>query len=512
MIVSLDSLCIHIKEEDAQIITDSRQVKAGDVFVVLPLAIASHLEKKYPSVAYITAAIQQKASYIVLEKELYALLEKEEQVNNQEIGNDVHYVLVDDARVSIGILAQAKYNTKNLPFPIIALTGTNGKTTSSYLLEHLYTSCNKKVAVLGTVSYHWDGHYEEAPLTTPACLYIHKALAEMRKANIDVAIMEISSHALDQNRIAGLEFAGALFTNLTQDHLDYHENMENYYQAKLSLFTNAPRTDKAMSVFGSDPFGKRILEACPQANAFILHKKGHAECTELCSSNTILHAQLLENTPEGLLIEHIYNGQKWTLQTNLVGEHNACNILGIECLALQLGFDIEELQHLADFKGIPGRLERITAPKGQKKENVSFFVDYAHTPDALFHAQDALRQAGFSRIITVFGCGGDRDKTKRPLMGEAVAKESDIVILTSDNPRTENPEQILDDIMPGLKNAHKVYRITDRREALKLAVQISQDGDAVLVAGKGHEMYQIIGTEKIYFSDQKFITEFLSEL
>lgn len=507
MIVSLDSLCAYIKKEDTQIITDSRQVKNGDVFVVLPLAIASHLEKKYPSVTYINAAIHQKASYIVLEKELYALLEKEQQIEN-----DVCYVPVEDTRISISILAQIKYDTKNLPFPIIALTGTNGKTTSSYLLEHLYTSCNKKAAVLGTVSYHWEGHYEEAPLTTPACLYLHKALAEMRKANIDVVIMEISSHALDQNRIAGLEFDGALFTNLTQDHLDYHENMENYYKAKLSLFTDIPKLDKAMSIFGSDPFGKRILEACPKANAFILHRNGHAECTDLCSSNTILHGQLLKNTPEGLVIEHVYNGEKWTLQTSLVGEHNAYNILGIECLALQLGFSVEQLQHLASFKGIPGRLERITAQKGHTKENVSFFVDYAHTPDALFHAQSALRQAGFSRIITVFGCGGDRDKTKRPLMGEAVAKESDIVILTSDNPRTENPEQILDDIMPGLENAREVYRVTDRREALELAVQISQDGDAVLVAGKGHEMYQIIGTEKIYFSDQEIITEFLSRL
>lgn len=507
MIVDLDSLCAYITKEDAEITTDSRQTKEGDVFVALPLALSSHLEKKYPPLAYIHTAIHHKASYIVLEKKLYALLEKEQQIED-----DICYVPVEDTRITISILAQIKYNTKDLPFPIIALTGTNGKTTSSYILEHLYTSCNKKAAVLGTISYRWQGYYEAAPLTTPSCLYIHKALAAMRKANVDVVIMEISSHALDQNRIAGLEFGGALFTNLTQDHLDYHENMENYYKAKLSLFTDIPKRDKVMSIFGSDPFGKRILEACPKAESFILHKEGQGECTELCSSNTILHGQLVKNTPEGLVIEHVYKGKKWTLKTSLVGEHNAYNILGIENLALQLGFSIDDLQHLASFKGIPGRLERITAPKNHIKENVSFFVDYAHTPDALFHAQNALREAGFSRIITIFGCGGDRDKAKRPLMGEAVAKASDIVILTSDNPRTENPEQILDDIMVGLKDAHETHRVLDRREALKLAIKLSQDGDAVLVAGKGHEMYQIIGTEKFYFSDQEIITEFLSGL
>ena len=505
MIVDLNSLCTYVKKEDAQIVTDSRQVKFNNIFVALPAAISSHLGKRIAPIAYIEVAISQKASHIVLDKELYALLEKDNKIQD-----NVNYTIVEDTRFALGILAQTKYDTKNLPFSIIALTGTNGKTTSSYLLEHLYTLCDKKVAVLGTVSYHWEGHYEDAPLTTPDCLRIHEALAQMRKANIDVVLMEISSHALDQNRIAGLEFSGALFTNLTQDHLDYHENMENYYKAKSSLFTNVPRLDKAMSIFGSDLFGTRILETCPKAEAFILHKNGQATCSALCSSNTILHGQLSENTPEGLVIEHTYKGKKWTLKSHLVGEHNACNILGVECLALQLGLNIEDLEHLSSFKGVPGRLERITAPKGHVKEKVSFFVDYAHTPDALIHAQDALRQAGFSRIITVFGCGGDRDRLKRPLMGEAVAKASDIVILTSDNPRTENPEQILDDIMPGLKNAKKVHRIPNRKEALELAVQISQNGDAVLVAGKGHETYQIIGTEKHHFSDQEIITEVLA--
>jgi UDP-N-acetylmuramoyl-L-alanyl-D-glutamate--2,6-diaminopimelate ligase len=253
MIIDLNTLCAHIKKENVQLVTDSRQVKNKDVFIALPAAQSSHLGKKLPPFAYIETAISQKASHIVLDKELYARIEKENKIHN-----NIYYIPVEDTRFALGILAQTKYDTKDLPFPIIALTGTNGKTTSSYLLEHLYTACHKKVAVLGTVSYHWEGHYEDAPLTTPDCLHIHKALAEMRKVNVDVVLMEISSHALDQNRIAGLEFSGALFTNLTQDHLDYHENMENYYNAKSSLFTSVPKLDKAMSVFGADPFGKRI--------------------------------------------------------------------------------------------------------------------------------------------------------------------------------------------------------------------------------------------------------------
>ncbi len=258
-----------------------------------------------------------------------------------------------------------------------------------------------------------------------------------------------------------------------------------------------------MSVFGNDEYGKRLIASCPAAQPFYLHQKGRADCSCVCTDSPVMHGQLKANSPAGLIIEHCYNGMKWELKTPLVGEHNACNILGVECLALQLGFSVDDLQKLSGFEGVPGRLERIY----DSKKDVSYFVDYAHTPDALIHAQDALRKAGFKRIITVFGCGGDRDKTKRPLMGKAVAEASDIVILTSDNPRTEDPEQILDDIMPGLAAAKEVRRIANRKEALQCAAKISQNGDAVLIAGKGHETYQIIGKTKYHFSDQEIIRE-----
>lgn len=285
----------------------------------------------------------------------------------------------------------------------------------------------------------------------PRLPYPAQRIGGNKKAGCDVVIMEVSSHAIDQNRVAGIEFSGAIFTNLTQDHLDYHETMENYFQAKARLFQDMPKKNKAMSVFGNDEYGKRLIASCPAAQPFYLHQKGRADCSCVCTDSPVMHGQLKANSPAGLIIEHCYNGMKWELKTPLVGEHNACNILGVECLALQLGFSVDDLQKLSGFEGVPGRLERIY----DSKKDVSYFVDYAHTPDALIHAQDALRKAGFKRIITVFGCGGDRDKTKRPLMGKAVAEASDIVILTSDNPRTEDPEQILDDIMPDLPRQKK---------------------------------------------------------
>ncbi len=502
--MKLSQLCDKLVKYNLEISIDSRQVVDGQIFVALPLATSSHLGKKHSPESYIETAVGKGASYIVLDVDVYAVLEQ-----NNKLAENVEYIAVENVRKALGVLAQNKYQTHNLPFSVVAITGTNGKTTCAFLLEHLYKACGKRVAVLGTVSYHWPGHYEEAPLTTPDCLFLHKSLAKIKEIGVDVVIMEVSSHALDQDRVAGINVDAALFTNLTQDHLDYHESMENYYLAKLRLFTSVPKPEKVMGIFANDPFGQRILDLCPQAVGYCLDNQDLGKTSTL--KNNILKAKLLANTPEGLEISHQYKDDTWLLQTSLVGEHNALNLLGVESLALQLGFSLEDLQHLQSFKGVPGRLERISASKGSKKEGAHFFVDYAHTPDALVHAQKALREAGFKRIITVFGCGGDRDRTKRPLMGQAVATACDVVIVTSDNPRTEQAEQIIQDIIPSLENAKEVHSIVNRREALKLAVEISQKGDAILVAGKGHETYQIIGTEKFYFSDQEIIREFLSD-
>ncbi len=496
--LEFSTLCEYLVQDDLELVVDSRLVKGGEVFIALPKALPSHLKKEYIETKYLDMAISQNISHLVLEKEHFQILEKEGKIQEK-----VNYVLVDDTRQALGILAKNKYKNYNLDFPIIAITGTNGKTTCSYLLEYLYKSKGKNVAVLGTISYRWNNYCQDAPLTTPDCLTLHKIIAKAREDKVDALIMEVSSHALDQNRLAGIEINAVLFTNLTQDHLDYHENMENYFHAKLRLFTELPMENKIMSIYGADFYGKKIIEKSKISQSYGLYD-------EQTENDYALTGYLKSISTDGFEIEHEYQGKHWTLNSSLVGKHNALNVLGVECLALQLGFKVDDMQELAKFMGVLGRLERISAPVGSLKEGISFFVDYAHTPDALVKAQEALIQAGFNRIITVFGCGGDRDKTKRPLMGEAVAGKSDIVIVTSDNPRTENPDDIINDIIPGLEKAKKYYAVTDRREAIKLAVDLSEKGDAVLVAGKGHENYQIIGKEKTYFSDQDIIKDYLA--
>jgi UDP-N-acetylmuramoyl-L-alanyl-D-glutamate--2,6-diaminopimelate ligase len=417
---------------------------------------------------------------------------------------------VDDAPDALGLLAAASFRTDNLPFPLIGITGTNGKTTSAYLLEHLFRASGRRAGVLGTVNYRWPGHEEEAPLTTPDCLSLHRALAAMRDSGpagdsgngVDAAIMEVASHALEQKRVAGLSFAAAMFTNLTQDHLDYHGDMENYFRAKRLLFAAVPRAGKILVINGDDDYGRRLLEEFPQAAGY-----GFSVPAPPC--RVWLGGSLLADTPTGLRLRLTRAGQTWELASPLVGRHNAFNLMGVMALAMEFGFRPADFSCFRDFPGVCGRLERIPVPAALGKRT-GIFVDYAHTPDALIRAQEALRDAGFARLITVFGCGGDRDRGKRPLMGEAVARFSDIAVLTSDNPRTENPEAILDDIMPGLAQAKEVHRESDRRKALALALSLLRPGDALLVAGKGHESYQIVGSTRYPFSDQAVLKELLA--
>lgn len=498
--------------------TDSRHVVPGGIFIAMPPAVAfcSAAQDQENTLAeadcrprYIADAIAHGALTVVCPARFMAQ------------NDNVIWVEAEDCRTALGHMLAAWHGTGRLPFPLIGVTGTNGKTTSAYLLEHLFHSAShgKGVGVLGTVSYRWPGHDEAAPLTTPDCATIHSALAAMRDASHDsgmtAAIMEVSSHALDQNRVAGLQFSGAIFTNLTQDHLDYHGDMESYFQAKRLLFTTVPDVEKHMVINADDPYGQRLLAELPAAAGY-----GFGEP---CAGHSFLSGTILAETPAGLhLALRWTNAQApekntaWELTTPLVGRHNAANLMGVMALALCMGFESADFVCFHDFFGVSGRLERIPVPQtwGERGTGIGIFVDYAHTPDALTRAQSALRDAGFRRVITVFGCGGDRDRTKRPVMGSAVAELSDIAVVTSDNPRTEDPEAIINDIMPGLKTQSvrscHVFREHDRRKALALAVGLLKAGDALLVAGKGHEPYQIIGTVKHPFSDQGILKELLS--
>lgn len=474
----MDQLLAHIRAHKPGIATDSRRITSGDVFVAVPGVAVDGGD-------FIPAARERGASAIVCRPEKAAAC------------GDTPHVVHDDPRVALGLLAQARFGTDALSFPVVGVTGTNGKTTVTYLLDHLFAASGRRTGVLGTVAYRWPGHSEDAPLTTPDCLQLHAMLGCMQQAGVDAAFMEVSSHALDQHRVAGISFAGAVLTNVTQDHLDYHGDMESYFAAKERLFRSVPLAGKPAAINVDDAYGRRMLAGLPGGI-------GYGLAGAPVEGARHLQGEVVRSSTAGLHLRMTFEGQTWELTSPLVGSYNASNLLAVQAVGLGLGLGPDAFARLSGFMGVPGRLERIANPSG-----LDVFVDYAHTPDALINVLRALRAVGFGRIITVFGCGGNRDKTKRPLMGQAVAAHSDVAVLTSDNPRHEEPEAIMADVMPGLAAAAQVVAEADRRKALARALEIMRPGDALLVAGKGHESYQQIGDRKVPFSDQQTIRELL---
>lgn len=462
----------------AGVCSDSRRINPGDIFVAVPGNAADGSE-------FIPDALSRGAAWIVCAPE---------SAKSVPEGKGVP---VQDLRVALWQLAQARWHTDALKMKIVGITGTNGKTTCAWLLEKLFASLGETTGLLGTIEYHWPGMKRDAALTTPGALELHEMLAEMNARGVQTLVMEVSSHALAQLRVGGINFAGALFTNLTQDHLDFHKDMESYFNAKARLFLQKQRGSKAMAINSDDLYGSRLLDLAPAGLSYGLEKAQ--------PGRTHLQGELLALTPEGMRLRMHYGRQSWELQTTLIGRFNALNLLAVQALALQMGVDPQHFRIFEEFSGVPGRLERVRNERG-----VHIFIDYAHTPDALINALKALRGAGFKRIVTVFGCGGNRDRTKRPLMGKAVAENSDIAILTSDNPRLEDPLAIMGDVKPGLATAKKLICEADRREATRRALDMLSPGDALLIAGKGHEDYQIIGLEKRHYSDRETVQEFLN--
>ncbi|MGJ3524387.1 UDP-N-acetylmuramoyl-L-alanyl-D-glutamate--2,6-diaminopimelate ligase [Nitratidesulfovibrio sp. D1] len=497
--ISFDDLLARVRQtrtgtDRPEIRTDSRRVGRGDVFVAVP-GVAANGGAGVDGADFIPKAWAAGAGAVVcLPGRVDAALADAPE------GSVV--AVHDDPRAAIGLLGQARYGTDALSFPVVAVTGTNGKTTITYLLEHVFSALGRRAGVLGTVSYRWPGFAMDAPLTTPDCIETHAMLARMQAAGVDVALMEVSSHALDQRRVAGIRFAGAILTNLTQDHLDYHGDMERYYAAKARLFTELPDADKACAVNADDAWGRRLLGEVPHAIGFGL--EAAPDGGEVVPGRRHLHGEMVRNDTSGLTLRMTFEGRQWELSSHFIGAHNASNLLAVQAVCLGMGLAPEDFASLADFAGVPGRLERIVNPRG-----LDIFVDYAHTPDALENVLRALRAVGFARIVTVFGCGGNRDRTKRPLMGQAVARYADVAVLTSDNPRHEDPESIMADVLPGLAGAREVVSDPDRARAIGKALALLRPGDALLVAGKGHESYQQIGDRKVPYSDQQVIREIL---
>ncbi|MDR0712137.1 MAG: UDP-N-acetylmuramoyl-L-alanyl-D-glutamate--2,6-diaminopimelate ligase [Prevotellaceae bacterium] len=413
-----------------------------------------------------------------------------------KIDPSVCYAVAKSSDSAAGMAASAFYGNPSQKLKLVGVTGTNGKTTTATLLYHLFKALGHKVGLISTVVYLIDDERVEATHTTPDGVTINRMLHEMVERGCAYCFMEVSSHAIAQRRIDGLRFAGGIFSNITHDHLDYHRTFEEYLKVKKSFFDELPKG--AFALTNADERNGKVMvqNTKAQVKTYALHTLADFKCS------------IVEQHLDGMLLN--INGTE--LWTKLIGDFNAYNVSAIYGAAVLLDAPCgEALRIISTLGAVAGRFEYVRSPGG-----VTAIVDYAHTPDALKNVLSTinrLRRSG-QQIITVVGCGGDRDRTKRPIMAREATENSDRVILTSDNPRSENPDAILSEMYAGVSDEAraKTLSITDRREAIKAAVTLAEKNDILLVAGKGHENYQIIGTKKFHFDDKETLQAVFAEV
>ncbi len=389
-------------------------------------------------------------------------------------------------------LAAAFYDQPAHAMKMIGVTGTNGKTTTTHLIEYFLNQDQQKTAILGTLYTRWPGHEKTAVHTTPFPIDLQKELASARQAGCQNAVMEISSHALAQHRTSGIPIEVAVFTNLTQDHLDYHKDLDDYFAAKALLF--GPDYLKGRAIINkTDAYGQKLIASLKPAQVWTYSTD---------DSSADLYTENLTYGPTGVSGTMHTTAGKAAFTSPLVGQFNLENLLAAVGSALHLGVALDRIvEALPSFTGVPGRMERVQV---QPDQDISVIVDYAHTPDSLENALKAARPFIAGQMICVFGCGGDRDRTKRPKMGRIAYEQSDRAVITSDNPRTEDPEQILKDVVAGIEEPLAADQVVcDRAQAIRSAILQAQPGDGIVIAGKGHEDYQILGTEKVHFDDRE---------
>ncbi len=413
-------------------------------------------------------------------------------------GTKSAWIRVADAREAMALAAAAFYGHPSMKLKIIGVTGTKGKTTTTYILEEIIKAAGFVPAVIGTVEYRGPGFRMKAPRTTPEAPDLQKMLREMVASGATHCLMEVSSHSLMQKRIWGVSFDLAVFTNLSGEHMDYHHSMENYFEAKKKLFFLNHKKSASVVNF-DDPWGKKLISELPMRTI-----------TFGLEPEAIVRADKRLLTDQGMDIQVAYPGGRMELSSWLVGRHNLYNILAAIASALALGIPVEAIvRGIAALRGVPGRFEKIANNQG-----LHIVVDYAHTDNALLNLLETARDLKPRKLLLVFGAGGSRDKSKRERMGDVAARLADWSILTSDNPRAEEPRQIISDIEKGFaKNAVTNYEvIEDRTEAIRKALAIARKGDIILVAGKGHEDYQIFKDRTIHFSDHEVIAAILGEM
>ena len=445
---------------------DSRSVERGALF----FAVRGTQSDGHN---YIASAIERGATAIVCEQ------------LPQQLNDAVCYVVVEDSNIAMAHIASTFYDNPSKELRLVGVTGTNGKTTTATLLYDMFMAMGYKAGLISTVIYRIGQRSIASTHTTPDAIRLNQMMRQMVDEGCDYCFMEVSSHAAAQHRIEGLHFTGALFTNLTHDHLDYHGTYKEYINAKKSFFDRLDKGAWAV-VNGDDRNGEVMLQNC-KAKGYRLSLRSMAD----------YRTKIVEMHPDGMLL--LIDGQE--LWVKFTGRFNAYNLTTVYAAATLLGIDrLEVLTTLSQLTPVAGRFETIVAD-----DQTMAIVDYAHTPDALENVLQTIEEVrqDQQRLIVVCGCGGDRDKTKRPEMAAIATKYATTAIFTSDNPRTESAEAILDDMVQGVEGAKNWLRITDRREAIRTATMLAQPKDIILVAGKGHEDYQIIGTEKYHFDDRE---------
>ena len=490
---------------------DSRLVKAGDIFVAVEGAV-------YDGHDFIDQSLANGAKYIVCQKNKSSI---------EHRASNIETIFVDDSSKAAAILAQASMGNPSSKLTNLAVTGTNGKTTVAFLVRSCIQIAGQKCGLIGTIVYDTGAASFEASLTTPDCLTIAEKQSQMLKAGSKYMVIEASSHALAQNRLAAIDFKAAAFTNLTGDHLDYHKTKKEYLAAKTKLF--AALSPEAIAVLNKQSSEAELIAKHTKARILWYAIEEQADITARIESmdigGTVFTLALASRSS-------LVPRPSSIVRTPLLGLHNVSNHLAAAGLCLAAGFDLETIAGgLSALQGVPGRLEKVEysgvrgrrsavrtkAASDEQRATSYVLIDYAHTDDALKNVLTTLKPLCKGRLIVVFGCGGDRDRTKRPRMAKVAEQLADFVIVTSDNPRTEKPQAIIDEIVAGFeRTTHHARRTTkiiepDRRKAIELAIKSADKNDIVLIAGKGHENYQIIGKQKFPFSDKTIARECLAK-
>jgi UDP-N-acetylmuramoyl-L-alanyl-D-glutamate--2,6-diaminopimelate ligase len=451
---------------------DSRKAKEGYMF------FATEKSEKF-----INDAAERGASVIVSDGEIKA--------------DFSCYIKTDDPKTLLGNIASKFYGFPSEKLYIIGITGTNGKTTTTYLIESMLKAANKKTGLIGTISYRYDGHTQKAYNTTPGAEELHSLLNDMKVAGTEYVVMEVSSHSLDQKRVEGVNFNAAIFTNLTHDHLDYHGTFENYKAAKNLFFSHflqkSSKKEKYAVINADDPNADGFIPVLPIRTFFYSLKKP-------------LDAYITSFREDigGLQLEMMLKGKPLSIVSPLIGVFNISNMLAASLAGYSANMPYEQIKEgLEGLEGVPGRLERVKNGKG-----ANIFIDYAHTPDALNKVLEMLNSLKKGKLVVIFGCGGDRDREKRPVMGNIASQLADYTIITSDNPRSENPMKIIQEIKRGF-HGNTCRIVENRKDAIFEGIKMVNQDDVLLIAGKGHEDYQIIGDKVFHFSDREVVEEFL---